>query len=45
MKFKQNNDFHFNKVSLKMKIKKPLFDFIENKYLVQIARVNIFLQT
>jgi hypothetical protein len=46
MKFKQNSDF---KVSLKMKIKnrtkKILFDFIENKYLVQIARGNIFLQT
>jgi hypothetical protein len=48
MKFKQNSDFSFNKVSLKMKIKKrtkkPMVDFIENYYLVQIAKGNIFLQ-
>ncbi len=46
MKFKQNSDFHFNLFSLKMKNKekKPLFDFIEKKYLVQIARGNILLE-
>jgi hypothetical protein len=40
MKFKQNSSFHFNKVSLKLKIKKknkePLFDFIEE----EISRAN-----
>ena len=43
MNFKQNSDFHFNKSffkneKIKKWTKKPLFDFKEKKYLVQIAR-------